>query len=234
MRKRTRGRLVTAIFAAGLVGGTGAGQPICAGLTPRSTAAAGADRSGRGARAAAGSVRCRRRRPIRSPPPSPSGRVPPAAAGGSAGARRRPIRSRRRRPTRSAAAQPTRDPARARRPARTRRHTPGQPVFAPPTFNPIERLRWPEPPSRSTSTSQRPIADRADGRAGDPHLVGPASAGPVLLDERQPGALAAAGLLAREAPSSTSTQAAPSRALPFPSSLVATIDDATHQMTVST
>ena len=73
---------------------------------------------------------------------------------------------------------------------------------------------------RQADLHQLRAADRrpGDGRAGDPHLVGPAGARPVLLDQRHPGALAAAGLLARQAPSSTSTRAAPSRALPFPSS----------------
>ena len=221
MRQRTRGRLVAAIFAAGLVGGW---RWV---THPRWH-----------------NPRFRRRLRRRSIRPRPLCRRP------------HPIRSRRHRRrlirSRSAAGGSARDPS-AAPPTRSRRRgrpvrpqpqpipegtpagqnpTPfvGQPVFAPPTFNPT---------NGSMVGAAKPIyinfaaPDRRprDGRAGHPHLVGPAGARPVLLDQRHPGALAAAGLLAGRDRRQHRRRGTKS-SFTVPEQLVATIDDKAHQMEI--
>ena len=203
MPQRKMRKLVTATIAAGLIGGLAFGSPLAfADPEPAPDPFGPPPGPGRRARAEA---------PIDPaaaivPPPAPPSGPPSRATGRSAGraARRpRPSTRSRRRSTRSRRRRraPTRSPhgrrrfPRARPRARTRRRTPVSRCSLPPSFNPV---------NGSMVGVAKPIiinfaaADRRprDGRAGDPHLVDPAGAGQVLLDERHPGALAPARLLA--------------------------------------
>ena len=193
MRKRMRGRLVTAIIAAGLVGGLALGNPSALAdpdvppppPAPIDPAAAPA------------------------PPPADPLCVPPPAD---------PLAPP---PADPLAVPPPADPA---APPAPPPFAPPDPLLPPPAapptvipegtpagqnptpyigragvraadIQPDERLQG---RSRQADLHQLRATDRrpGDGRAGDPHLFGPAGARPVLLDQRHPGALAAAGLLA--------------------------------------
>ena len=209
MRMRMRGRLVTAIIAAGLVGGLALGNP-----------SAQAD-------------------PEIAPPPAP---VDPAAA--LPAAARSVCGLRRRRSARPAASGSARGPAASRSaapPAPTPFAPPARccPSGRSAHRDPGGHARRPEPdavhrtagvraadvqPDNGSKVGAakpiyinfaRPIADR-QCRAGDPHLFGP----PVPGRFYWPATARCAGgrrTSGPPAPSSTSTRAAPSRALPFPS-----------------
>ena len=209
MPQRTRGRLVTAIFAVGLVGGLALGSPSAlAEPEPPPPPPAPVD-------------------PAAAAPPPPMRHRPTAAARPAAAVPPPPPmrrhRCRRRRPNcRRLSRRPIRwrlRPRRLRRRTRSRRADPlaapplpipegtpagqnptpfvGEPVFLPPSFNPVNGSMV---GVAKPIYHQLPAADRqpADGRTGDPHLVDPAGARQVLLGQRHPGALAAPGLLAGE------------------------------------
>ena len=136
MRKRMRGRLVTAIIAAGLVGGLALGSPSAL-ADPELPPPPPAPIDPAAAPAPPPDPFARRRRP---PPPPPRG--PAAAAGRSA--RAAAARGPRRVP--AAATRSRRRPIRWRSPPMIPEGTPagqnptpytGEPVFAPPTFNPM-------------------------------------------------------------------------------------------------
>ncbi len=224
MRKRTRGRLVTAIIAAGLVGGLALGNPSAL-ADPEIPAAAGADRSGRGARAAARSVRAAAGRSVRAGEP---GRLPPPPADPLAPP-----------PPADPFAPPPADPLAAAQPTVIPEGTPagqnptpytGQPVFAPPTFNPTNG-------SKAGAAKpiyinfQRPIADRAMAEQAI-HIssVPPVPGRFYWTSDSQvrwrPQDFWPAGTVVNIDAGGTKSS------FTVPEQLVATIDDATHQMTV--
>ena len=214
MRKRMRGRLVTAIIAAGLVGWLALGSPSAladpevpppppAPIDPAAAPAPPPDPVAPPADPLAPPpdpfappadplAPPPPAAPLVFPPPPPGDPLPPppparspppqpvcAAAGGSAGRR-----SAHRRP-RGHTGRPEPDAVHRRAGVRAAVVQPGE---------------WFDGGCRQADLHQLRAADRGprDGGAGDPHLVGPAGARQVLLDERHAGALAASELLARQ------------------------------------
>jgi lipoprotein-anchoring transpeptidase ErfK/SrfK len=212
MRKRTRGRLVTAIFAAGLVGGLALGNPSAladpelpppppAPVDPAAAPAPPAD-------------------PFAPPPPADPLAVPPGD------------------PAAPSPFAPPADPLAA--PAVIPEGTPagqdptpytGQPVFAPPTFNPTNG-------SKAGAAKpiyinfQRPIADRALAEQAIHISSVPPVPGRFYWTSNtqvrwRPQNFWPAGTVVNIDASGTKSS------FTVPEQLVATIDDATHQMTVS-
>jgi lipoprotein-anchoring transpeptidase ErfK/SrfK len=211
MRVRTRGRLVTAIFAAGLVGGLALGNPSALAdpelppppPTPVDPAAAPAPPAD----------------PFAPPPPADPLAVPPGD------------------PAAPSPFAPPADPLAA--PAVLPEGTPagqnptpytGQPVFAPPTFNPTNG-------SKAGAAKpiyinfQRPIADRAMAEQAI-HIssVPPVPGRFYWTSDSQvrwrPQGVWPAGTVVHIDAGGTKSS------FTVPEQLVATIDDATHQMTV--
>jgi lipoprotein-anchoring transpeptidase ErfK/SrfK len=212
MRMRTRGRLVTAIFAAGLVGGLALGNPSAladpelpppppAPVDPAAAPAPPAD-------------------PFAPPPPADPLAVPPGdpAAPAPFAAPADPLAAPAVIPEGTPAGQ---DP------------TPytGQPVFAPPTFNPTNG-------SKAGAAKpiyinfQRPIADRALAEQAIHISSVPPVPGRFYWTSNtqvrwRPQNFWPAGTVVNIDASGTKSS------FTVPEQLVATIDDATHQMTVS-
>ncbi|MCW2564148.1 MAG: hypothetical protein JWQ31_2708 [Mycobacterium sp.] len=211
MRMRTRGRLVTAIFAAGLVGGLALGNPSAladpelpppppAPVDPAAAPAPPAD-------------------PFAPPPPADPLAVPPGD------------------PAAPSPFAPPADPLAA--PAVIPEGTPagqdptpytGQPVFAPPTFNPTNG-------SKAGAAKpiyinfQRPIADRALAEQAIHISSVPPVPGRFYWTSNtqvrwRPQNFWPAGTVVNIDASGTKSS------FTVPEQLVATIDDATHQMTV--
>ncbi len=212
MRMRTRGRLVTAIFAAGLVGGLALGNPSAladpelpppppAPVDPAAAPAPPVD-------------------PFAPPPPADPLAVPPGD------------------PAAPSPFAPPADPLAA--PAVIPEGTPagqdptpytGQPVFAPPTFNPTNG-------SKAGAAKpiyinfQRPIADRALAEQAIHISSVPPVPGRFYWTSNtqvrwRPQNFWPAGTVVNIDASGTKSS------FTVPEQLVATIDDATHQMTVS-
>jgi lipoprotein-anchoring transpeptidase ErfK/SrfK len=224
MRMRTRGRLVTAIFAAGLVGGLALGNPSAladpelpppppAPVDPAAAPAPPAD-------------------PFAPPPPAPPGDpfAPPPPAD--------PLAVPPGDPAAPFPFAPPADPLAA--PAVIPEGTPagqdptpytGQPVFAPPTFNPTNG-------SKAGAAKpiyinfQRPIADRALAEQAIHISSVPPVPGRFYWTSNtqvrwRPQNFWPAGTVVNIDASGTKSS------FTVPEQLVATIDDATHQMTVS-
>jgi lipoprotein-anchoring transpeptidase ErfK/SrfK len=223
MRKRTRGRLVTAIFAAGLVGGLVLGNPSAladpeippppAPIDPAAAPAPPPD-------------------PFAPPPADPFAPVNPVAFPPPPADPLAP-------PPADPFAPPPADPLAAAQPTVIPEGTPagqnptpytGQPVFAPPTFNPTNG-------SKAGAAKpiyinfQRPIADRAMAEQAI-HIssVPPVPGRFYWTSDSQvrwrPQDFWPAGTVVNIDAGGTKSS------FTVPEQLVATIDDATHQMTV--
>ena len=207
MPQRKMRKLVTATIAVGLIGGLAFGSPLAfarsrtgsgpvrsaarPGSGRRGARARGSDRPGRrdsagtaatGAREVAAPGRSAGRAAAPAPDPlappvDPLARRPPGRTAGG--------------PVRRAADDHSRRHPGGPEPDAVHRRT-GVPAAV---LQPGQRLHGRR---GQADHHQFPAADRRppDGRAGDPHLVEPAGAGQVLLDERHPGALAPDRLLA--------------------------------------
>jgi lipoprotein-anchoring transpeptidase ErfK/SrfK len=212
MRMRTRGRLVTAIFAAGLVGGLALGNPSAL-ADPELPPPPPAPVDPAAAPAPPGD-------PFAPPPPADPLAVPPGD------------------PAAPSPFAPPADPLAA--PAVIPEGTPagqdptpytGQPVFAPPTFNPTNG-------SKAGAAKpiyinfQRPIADRALAEQAIHISSVPPVPGRFYWTSNtqvrwRPQNFWPAGTVVNIDASGTKSS------FTVPEQLVATIDDATHQMTVS-
>ena len=224
MRKRMRGRLVTAIIAAGLVGGLALGNPSALADPELPPPPAPID-------------------PAAAPAPPPDPFAPPPPADPLA-RRRRPIRSRRRRlrgPRSCRRPDPFAPPplTRRRQPAVIPEGTPagqnptpyvGEPVFAPPTFNPTNGSKVGAAKPIYINFA-RPIADRAMAEQAI-HIssIPPVPGRFYWTSDTQvrwrPQDFWPAGTVVNIDASGTKSS------FTVPEQLVATIDDATHQMTV--
>ena len=229
MRQRTMGRLVTAIIAAGLIGGLALGNPSAL-ADPEVPPPTARRRSIRPQRP--------RRRRIRSPPPPPADPLAPppadpcraAAAGGSAGAAAsgRPV------------APPPADPLAAAQPTAIPEGTPGRPEpdavhrgagVRAADVQPDQRLDGRRRPSRSSSTSRgRSPTGRWPSRRSTSRRSRrcPASS----TGRATPRCAGGRRTSGRPTPSSTSTPSGTKSSFRTGEPLVATIDDKTHQMTV--